>query len=128
MESRPEEGRGRGGAGYFTDAQAGFLAENLLGRMATVSPSGQPHVVPVAYRFDGRSITFGGWNLSKSLKFRNLMANNKVAFVVDEIVSTRPWRVRGIEIRGRAEPVHGENGVTGVRIIPVNIRSWGLED
>ena len=128
MESEPQASKGRGSAGYFTEEQAAFLAENLLGRLATVSLSGQPHVVPVAYRFDGRTITFGGWNLERSLKFRNMMANQKVAFVVDEIVSTRPWRVKGLEIRGRAEPIRGKEGVTGVRIIPVNIRSWGLED
>ena len=111
----------------FSDSEAEYLAENFLGRVATTSPSGQPHVVPVGYRFDGSAITFGGWNLSKSLKFRNLMSNDKVAFVVDDIVSTKPWKVRGIEIRGRAEPVVSKDGVSMVRIIPLNIRSWGLE-
>ena len=126
MESRPEPKR-RGAAGYFTEEEASFLAENFIGRVATVSHSGQPHVVPVAYKFDGKAITFGGWNLERSLKFKNMMANNKVAIVVDEIVSTRPWRVRGLEVRGTAEPIHGDEGVSGVRIIPVNIRSWGME-
>jgi pyridoxamine 5'-phosphate oxidase family protein len=127
MESNREAGKSRGAAGYFTEEQAAFLAENIIGRLATVSPSGQPHVVPVAYRFDGRAITFGGWNLERSLKFRNMMSNQKVAFVVDEVVSTRPWRVRGLEVRGRADPIREDGVVTGVRIIPVNIRSWGLE-
>lgn len=127
MESRPESGKRRSSPGIFTEEEASFLAENLIGRLATVSASGQPHVVPVAYRFDGKTISFGGWNLEKSLKFRHMMANDKVAFVVDEIVSTRPWRVRGLEVRGKSEPIRGSEGVTGVRIIPVNIRSWGLE-
>ncbi|HMD78733.1 MAG TPA: PPOX class F420-dependent oxidoreductase [Nitrososphaerales archaeon] len=127
MESEPQASRRRGAASSFTEEEAAFLAENFLGRVATVSLSGQPHVVPVAYKFDGKTITFGGWNLEKSLKFRNMMSNQKVAFVVDEIVSTRPWRVRGLEVRGRAEPIRGSEGVTGVRIIPVNIRSWGLK-
>ncbi len=112
----------------FSEAEAQYLAENFIGRVATSAPSGQPHVVPVGYRFDGESITFGGWNLTKSLKFRNLMANEKVAFVVDDLVSTRPWKVRGVEVRGKAEPVASEGGVTMVRIIPLNIRSWGLGD
>ena len=85
-------------------------------------------MVPVSYRFDGGSITFGGWNLAKSLKFRNLIDNDKVAFVVDDLVSTKPWRARGVEIRGRAEPVKAPDNVTMVRIIPLNIRSWGLGD
>jgi pyridoxamine 5'-phosphate oxidase family protein len=126
MESTREPKR-RGVAGHFTEEEAAFLAENFIGRVATASISGQPHVVPVAYKFDGMTITFGGWNLERSLKFKNMMTNNKVAFVVDEIVPTRPWRVRGLEVRGTAEPIPGNEGVSGVRIIPVNIRSWGME-
>jgi pyridoxamine 5'-phosphate oxidase family protein len=117
--------RVKGRAEGFSDAEAEYLAENSLGRVATSSASGQPHVVPVGYEFDGSTITFGGRNLANSLKFRNMMANNKVAFVVDDVVSTNPWRVRGVEIRGKAEPVTAD-GVTMIRIIPLNIRSWGL--
>jgi len=112
----------------FSEGEAEYLAENFLGRVATSSVSGQPHVVPVAYKFDGSTIIFGGWNLTKSLKFRNMMANDKVAFVVDDLVSTNPWRVRGVEVRGRAEPMTSKDGVTMIRIIPLNIRSWGLGD
>lgn len=111
----------------FTELEAQFLAESFIGRIATASPDGQPHVVPVTYRFDGSTIAFGGWNLVKSLKFMNLMSNPKVAFVVDDLVSTRPWRVRGVEVRGIAEPVKGENGIVFVRISPKRVRSWGLE-
>jgi len=111
----------------FSEAEAGYLAENFIGRVATVSSAGQPHVVPVGYQFDGSTIAFGGWNLAKSLKYRNLMSNDRVAFVVDDIVSTKPWKVRGVEIRGRAEPVTSKDGVSVIRIIPLNIRSWGLE-
>ncbi len=110
----------------FSESEAAYLAENVLGRLATVSPSGQPHVVPVAYRFDGTDIYFGGWELERSLKYRNLVANNKVAFVVDEIVSTRPWRVRGVEVRGEAHPHQSDGSATLVKIIPRTVRSWGL--
>jgi len=111
----------------FSDAEAEYLAENFIGRVATASTSGQPHVVPVGYRFDGSTITFGGWNLAKSLKYRNLMSNDRVAFVVDDVVSMKPWKVRGIEIRGKAELVTAGDGVSMIRVIPLNIRSWGLE-
>ncbi|MDG6963780.1 MAG: PPOX class F420-dependent oxidoreductase [Nitrososphaerota archaeon] len=114
------------GAGAFTEAEAAYLAEGFIGRVATASSFGQPHVVPVGYRFDGTTITFGGWNLRSTLKYRNMMANDKVAFVVDDVVSTDPWEARGVEVRGRAEPVTGDDGVSMVRIIPLNIRSWGL--
>ena len=122
-----EKERIAGKASSFTDAEAEYLAENFIGRVATASSSGQPHVVPVGYRFDGSTISFGGWNLTRSLKYRNLVSNERVAFVVDDIVSTKPWKVRGVEIRGRAKLDTSEDGVSIIRIIPLNIRSWGLE-
>jgi len=111
----------------FSEKEAEYLAEQTLGRIATASPRLEPHVVPVAFEFDGSYIYFGGWNLERSLKFRNIMSNNKVAFVVDDLVSTRPWRVRGIEIRGFAEKVECEEGRLCVRITPTRKVSWGLE-
>jgi pyridoxamine 5'-phosphate oxidase family protein len=110
----------------FSEGEAEFLAENFLGRVATVSQSNQPHVVPVGYRYDGSGIVFGGRDLTKTLKFRNLAWNNKVAFVVDEVVSTNPWKVRGLEVRGHAEVLRSEEGATFVRIVPEKVRSWGL--
>jgi len=113
--------------GPFSEVEAEYLAENILGRVATVSESGQPHVVPVAYRFDGAEITFGGRSLSRSLKFRNLMSNSRVAFVVDDVVSTRPWKVRGVEVRGIARPHEAGGDPVVVRITPRAVRSWGLQ-
>ena len=109
----------------FTEAEATYLAENFIGRIATATRAGEPHVVPVTYRFDGSAIIFGGRNLTSSLKYKHLMTNHRVAFVVDDILSAKPWCVRGVEVRGRAEPISA-NGVSMVRIIPLNIRSWGL--
>ena len=111
----------------FNEKEAEYLAEQRIGRIATASPNLEPHVVPVGFEFDGSYIYFGGWNLERSLKFRNIMRNNKVAFVVDDLVSTRPWRVRGIEIRGFAEKVECEEGRLCVRITPTRKVSWGLE-
>jgi pyridoxamine 5'-phosphate oxidase family protein len=116
-----------GAVAHFSEREAEYLADNFLGRLATASASSQPHVVPVAYRFDGSGITFGGWRLQESLKYRNIMANNRVALVVDEVVSTRPWVVKGIEVRGVARPLRGHGGELMVRIRPRSIRSWGLE-
>jgi pyridoxamine 5'-phosphate oxidase family protein len=44
-----------------------------------------------------------GLNMGATRKFGNFEADGRVAFVVDDIASVSPWRVRGIEIRGRAE-------------------------
>lgn len=110
----------------FTDAEADYLSERGLGRLATVTRSLEPHVVPVAYSFDGTDIYFSGWNLAKSLKYRNILENNKVAFVVDDFAPTTPWMPRGIEVVGVAEPITAE-GRPAVRIVPIQKRSWGLE-
>jgi pyridoxamine 5'-phosphate oxidase family protein len=74
----------------FSENESAFLKEQRLGRIATVSSNMQPHVVPVAFEFDGSYLYFGGWNLKNSLKFRNILQNNKVAFVVDDLVSVNP--------------------------------------
>ncbi len=107
------------------EREADFLCRSGLGRVATVSPDGQPHVVPVVYEFDGQFIYFGGRNLSKSLKFRQLARNPKVALVVDDVVSVSPWRARGVEVRGTAELLVARNRPF-VRITPIASATWGL--
>lgn len=110
----------------FSEKESKYLKEQRLGRIATVSPDIQPHVVPVAFEFDGSHFYFGGWNLEKSLKFRNILQNNKVAFVVDNLVSVDPWRVSGVEIKGIAE-INKRDGNEYVKITPLRKSSWGLE-
>ena len=110
----------------FTEVEVKFLKGQRLGRLATVSSDGQPHVVPVAYEFDGKFIHFEGYNLADSLKFRNIQENPKVAFVVDDLVSVNPWNPRGIEIRGVAETVR-KDGDLNIRITPVAKASWGRD-
>ena len=57
-----------------------------LGRLATVGSDGSPHVVPVGFRLDAgaEAIEVGGQALSRSKKWRDLQANPRVAFVVDD--------------------------------------------
>ncbi|MFI5419376.1 MAG: pyridoxamine 5'-phosphate oxidase family protein [Nitrososphaerales archaeon] len=61
----------------FSKEETKFLKESKLARLATVSPSGQPHVVPISFEFDGVYFYFGGYYLTKSLKFKNIEKNNK---------------------------------------------------
>ncbi len=110
----------------FTEREVEFLKGQRLGRLATVSSGGQPHVVPFAYEFDRKFIYFGGYNLANSLKFRNIQENPKVAFVVDDLVSVNPWVPRGVEIRGVAETVQ-RDGYLNIRITPVAKVSWGRD-
>jgi len=109
----------------FTEEEALFLCHGGLARIATASRDGQPHVVPVVFEFDGRYIYFSGRHLVKSLKFRHLLQNERVAIVVDDVVSTSPWRARGVEVRGVAELL-SEDGYPYVRITPLAKASWGL--
>lgn len=109
----------------LTEKEACFLCRGGLARLATVSRDGQPHVVPVAYEFDGQFLYFSGHNLSRSLKFRHILNNQKVALVVDEVVSVSPWRARGIEVRGVAQ-VLNERGRPYIRVSLRSRASWGL--
>src|SRR5438093_13602360 len=86
----------------FTEPERAYLAEPRLGRLATADVRGRPHVVPTGFRFDPTEgvIDIGGHDLAGTKKFRNARANPQVAFVVDDLVSTNPWRVRAVEVRG----------------------------
>ncbi|MGW6461176.1 PPOX class F420-dependent oxidoreductase [Streptomyces sp. NPDC055078] len=118
----------------FTDAERAYLASQRLGRLATVDPNGQPQANPVGFfpQEDG-TILIGGHALATTKKWRNLQKNPKVALVVDDIVSLRPWRVRGVDIRGEAELLTGPHELGSsfseelIRIHPRKIHSWGLD-
>jgi len=109
----------------FSDEEVEYIGQSKLARLATSSARNQPHVVPLTFEFDGKHFYFSGWNLQQSLKFRNIRANGKVALVIDDLASVRPWRPRGIEVRGRAEVVENENGAY-VMVTPERKISWGL--
>lgn len=91
----------------FTEIELEYLADQPLGRVATVQPAGTLQVNPVGFAVDADSgvIDIGGFNMALSRKYRNVADNGRVAFVVDDIASTSPWRVRFLEVRGRAEAV-----------------------
>jgi pyridoxamine 5'-phosphate oxidase family protein len=116
---------GRRGTVAFTEDEVSFLCQSRLARVATAAKDGQPHVVPVVYEFDGTAFYFTGWNLEKSLKFRNLLENEKVALVIDDVLSVSPWRPRGLEVRGVAE-IGREGGRAYVKVVPSVKRSWGF--
>jgi pyridoxamine 5'-phosphate oxidase family protein len=109
----------------FSDGEAEFLSQSKLARLATSSAGNQPHVVPVTFEFDGTHFYFSGWNLKQSLKFKNIQNNDKVALVIDDLESVRPWRPRGIEVRGQAQILENDNGIY-VMVTPERKISWGL--
>ena len=117
----------------FSDAELAYLAEGKLGRLATIDPTGQPSNVPVGWRHNTEldTIDIGGRDFAASAKFRNVRANPKVAFVVDDLLP--PWQPRCVLIRGTAEAIAATAGPDGtehgalIRITPTKVVSWGLE-
>ncbi len=121
----------------FTPAELAYLKTQRLGRLATVNAEGQPHVVPVTFRYnpDEDVIEIGGHGgFAKRKKYRDVQQNPRVAFVVDDVASLQPWTVRGIEIRGEVEIL--ATGGTAIvpsfdpemfRLRPRRVISWGID-
>ena len=118
----------------FTEKEIEYMKEQVLGRLATVDAEGGPHVVPVGFRYNAEldTVDIGGHEIASSKKFRDAGKTGKAAFVVDDVLP--PWRVRGVEIPGRAE-IFSEGGteiMKGfseelIRIFPRRIIGWGLD-
>jgi pyridoxamine 5'-phosphate oxidase family protein len=118
---------------HFSDAEIEYMKSQRLGRLATVNKAGEPHVVPVTFRYNAEldAIDIGGHGMSNSKKFRDILQNANAAFVVDDVLP--PWQPRFLEIRGRAEQVFegGQSFGQGfapemMRIFPRRIISFGL--
>lgn len=111
----------------FTPSERAYLSTQRLGRMATVQPSGTLQVSPVGFRLaDDDTIEVVGYDLETSQKFRNIRADGRVAFVVDDIASVTPWRVRCVEVRGTAEAVDAPTAL--IRIHPRRVISFGIDE
>jgi pyridoxamine 5'-phosphate oxidase family protein len=112
-----------------------YLRSQRIGRLATVDRKGAPQNNPMAFFYvpETGTIDFGGYELPKTRKYRNVLAGSTASFVVDEIVTPDPWRVRGIEVRGRAEvvvdgsPLMPGFGRERIRLYPDRVISWGLD-
>lgn len=111
-----------------------YLKTQMLGRIATADAKGQPHVTPVGFRYNEETgtIDISGYDLLSTKKVRDIRENPKVAFVVDDLASVKPWRPRGVTIRGTAviyeeAEQSGGFGDTWIRIIPSRVISWGIE-
>jgi pyridoxamine 5'-phosphate oxidase family protein len=123
----------------FKPHEIDFLRQADLGRLATIQPDGTPQNSPVGFTHNEQlgTIDIAGFRMSKSQKFRNIAHNNKVAFVIDDITSRDPWRVRCLEIRGTAEQaeIPPSQGAAGdeldtaiIRVTPHRIISFGIDD
>lgn len=112
----------------FTSEELDYLQSDKirLGRLATVGPDGMPHVVPVGFSLSDRAagIVVTGHNFAETKKFRDVERSGVASIVIDDFASTDPWRPRGIEVRGRAEAIDGQQPL--IKIHPHRIVSWGI--
>jgi len=117
----------------FSDKELDYLAEQRLGRLATIGAGGLPHVVPLGWSYNPAldTIDIGGRDFARTAKFRNVRANPKVALVIDDVLP--PWRPRCVMVRGEAEALDEAVGADGarlgpiIRIHPSQVLSWGLD-
>ncbi len=86
----------------FSPEAAAFLSRPLLGRLATASPDGQPHVVPVWYLLDGEELWISSFKSTR--KVVDLRRNPKCAIVID--VENAAGGLTAVTIEGRAELVN----------------------
>lgn len=119
----------------FTNNELDYLHQQRLGRLATVDINGNPHVVPVGFRYNPETdtIDIGGHNIAQSKKWRDAGRHPRVAFVVDDVLP--PWQTRSITIEAETErlEVGGERFGQGfapqvIRLHPVKIIAWGIDE
>lgn len=98
----------------FTVPELEFLRSQRLARLATVGPTGWPHVVPVMYSLDEA----GAFEFDvDGVKLRNLRAEPRAAMVVDALGPKR-----GVTVQGLVELIAPERA----RLKVAHKFSWGL--
>ena len=135
----------------FTDKETAFLVSNdgAVCRLATVTSSGAPYVVPVGFFFDPEQgvtkISLANLPGRGQERFwlRNLEHEERVAVTIDHYTRPDPEDIAagrivdpptGVSFRGRAEivPEGGEDlapfcGPKWVKIVPTWITAWGID-
>ena len=93
----------------LTPPEERFLTAQVRGHLATVGPDGTPQVKPLGFTYNAAlgTIDIAGFNMGLSAKYRNVQANPKVSFVVDEVTEPGMAGAHFLEIRGVAETVVG---------------------
>ena len=110
-----------------------YLLSQETGRLATVAADGAPQNNPVGHAWNPvlGTVDIRGYQMAASRKWRNIATNPNVSYLVDDIPSRDPWRVRFLEIRGFAERVADEVANEDlssefIRIHPKRVLSFGV--
>lgn len=111
----------------FTPAEVEYLRSQPLMRFASASPDGRPDVAPVVFEIDGDDVLTAGFDITHTVRYRNIQANPRVSVVVDDLASVEPWSPRGIKIIGNAV-IEDVDGSPRFRISPSVIISWAIND
>jgi pyridoxamine 5'-phosphate oxidase family protein len=119
----------------LTDAEQRFMARQPRGHLATIGSDGIPQVKPLGFTYNAAlgTIDIYGFNMADSAKYRNVRANPRVAFVVDEVTEPTMEGSHFLEIRGDAETAVGPEDPTGhlapdiIRIHPRRVISFNVD-
>ena len=76
--------------------------------------------------------------MPRSTKYKNVLRNSSIAFVIDDFKSIKPWQPRGIRVYGEAEITTRQGAsledygnfetVYLIKITPRKKWSWGIDD
>jgi nitroimidazol reductase NimA-like FMN-containing flavoprotein (pyridoxamine 5'-phosphate oxidase superfamily) len=87
-----------------------FLKEQKILHLATIDTKGNPHIVPVWYKFQKGKFYVGTNTITK--KAKNLKKNKKVSFCID--VGIRSPKIRGVMGTGNAKLILEKNKVSEI--------------
>jgi pyridoxamine 5'-phosphate oxidase family protein len=113
--------------GSFTDLELAYLKSQPLMRFASASATGLPDVAAVTFSVDGDDIVTAGYDIAKTVRYRNIATNPRATVVIDDLASREPWTPRGIKVRGAAV-IEADADGQRFRIRPEVIWSWGIND
>ena len=111
----------------FTESELDYLNNQPLMRFASASPQGRPDIAAVAFVVDGDDIVTSGFDIRKTVRYRNIGKNPRASVVVDDLASTEPWAPRGIKVYGSVV-IEDDTAGQRFRITPEVIWSWGIND
>jgi pyridoxamine 5'-phosphate oxidase family protein len=119
----------------LNDAEQRFLTRQARGHLSTIGPDGTPQVKPLGFTYNAAlgTIDIAGFNMARSAKYRNIGANPRVAFVVDEVTEASMEGAHFLEIRGVAEAVIGRASSDGhlapeiIRIHPRRVVAYNVD-
>ena len=111
----------------FTPAELEYLRTQPLMRFGSASRTGRPDVSPVVFEVDGDHIVSGGFDITHTVRYRNIAENPRVNVVIDDLAAVDPWSPRGLKIIGSATIEAGPAGER-FRIVPEVIISWAIND